>query len=104
MKFSMFGYRVLIKQERVSGNTGGDRLSEDRLISVLAMSEDAPVWRALMQVIEDHADDQVMMLARVELADKPGALAYLAGGVEVLRTLKDALKSFRERGLDTVQK
>jgi len=103
MKFSMFGYQVLIKQERIRAG-GGERLAEDRLVSVLAMSEEAPVWRALMQVIDDHADDQVLMLARVELADKPGALAYLAGGVEVLRTLRDALKSFRERGVDAAQK
>jgi hypothetical protein len=100
MKISFLGWSVVVGRER--GSVVRERrplLSDETVVSVLAMSEDAVIWQALMQVLDDHEQDQVAMVARVELADKPGALAFLAGGLDGLKTLRETLETIRKRGV-----
>lgn len=62
---------------------GGDTLADAKL-------------RAILQILEEHIEQQSQQISSPVLAEKAGALAHVSGGLESLRVFKDDLHSVME--------
>ena len=72
-------------------------LTRNELIRAWAADiEGAPVFKAVMQVIA--VAEQIAIDAMPGMVNSHGALASEAGGIQVLRELRDELSSLRAQG------
>jgi hypothetical protein len=63
---------------------GSRRLDESELVQVFREAEGSELWTAIAQVLGDHYTNAVVQVGNPDLADRPGALAHCAGGMEWL--------------------
>ena len=74
-----------------------DMLSEAQLNAALAVGEDNPMWKAVLQLIAT-AEENANRNAQDSL-DPPTVLAGYVGGASHLRMLRDDLIDRREQGI-----
>jgi hypothetical protein len=72
-------------------------LTEEQINAALAVDQNEPLWRAVLQLIMT-AEDNAHNNAAVNM-DPPTVLAGYVGGAEHLRMLRDELVDRREAGL-----
>jgi hypothetical protein len=75
----------------------GDALTEPQINAALAVAEDTPLWRAVMQLIataEENANQNAQ-----DSMDPPTVMAGYVGGASHLRMLRDELTQRREEGI-----
>lgn len=53
---------------------------------------DAPIYRAIMQVIDQNIENATIQVSHEDLATNHGAIAHCAGGLSWLRGIKDEIK------------
>lgn len=73
------------------------RLSdEERLMAFSVGLDDEPLWwRGLQELLADAEADQVELVSAATVADKPGLLAHCAGGLDMIRTVRQELERRR---------
>jgi hypothetical protein len=62
---------------------------------------DEPLWwRGLQELLADAEADQVELVSTANIADKPGLLAHCAGGLDMIRTVRQELERRRQESLN----
>lgn len=60
---------------------GEERMEEAKVIEALqTLGDNHPAWRAVLQVLTDNLAEARAQVGHIELAEKHGALAHIAGG------------------------
>lgn len=77
------------------------RLSdEERLMAFNVSPHDEPLWwRGLQELLADAEADQVELVSAATVADKHGLLAHCAGGLDMIRTVRQELERRRQESL-----
>ena len=77
------------------------RLSdEERLMAFCVSPHDEPLWwRGLQELLADAEADQVELVSAATVADKHGLLAHCAGGLDMIRTVRQELDRRRQESL-----
>ncbi|NBZ96367.1 MAG: hypothetical protein EBR40_08085 [Proteobacteria bacterium] len=80
---------------------GSHRLSdEERLMAFSVGLDDEPLWwRGLQELLADAEADQVELVSAATVADKPGLLAHCAGGLDMIRTVRQELERRRQESI-----
>ena len=73
------------------------RMSEAELKMAFGASEEAPLWRAIHQVLGETIENAADQVGRPDLAERPGALAHTAGGLEWLRRFRYDLLEWKKQ-------
>lgn len=61
------------------------------------VTEDTPIWRAVMQLLDDQIQNAQCQVSSPDMADKPGAMTHTAGGLEWLQQFQaDLLASYED--------
>ena len=86
---------------QVSSLSSPHRLSdEERLMSFCVSPHDEPLWwRGLQELLADAEADQVELVSAATVADKHGLLAHCAGGLDMIRTVRQELDRRRQESL-----
>jgi len=77
------------------------RLSEEeRRMAFNVSPHDEPLWwRGLQELLADAEADQVELVSAATVADKHGLLAHCAGGLDMIRTVRQELERRRQESL-----
>jgi len=77
------------------------RLSdEERLMAFSVGLDDEPLWwRGLQELLADAEADQIDLVSAATVADKPGLLAHCAGGLDMIRTVRQELERRRQESI-----
>jgi hypothetical protein len=77
------------------------RLSdEERLMAFSVGLDDEPLWwRGLQELLADAEADQIDLVSAATVADKPGLLAHCAGGLDMIRTVRQELERRRQEAI-----
>ena len=77
------------------------RLSDDeRLMAFSVGLDDEPLWwRGLQELLSDAEADQVELVSAATIADKHGLLAHCAGGLDMIRTVRQELERRRQESI-----
>lgn len=77
------------------------RLSEEeRRMAFCVSPHDEPLWwRGLQELLADAEADQVELVSAATVADKHGLLAHCAGGLDMIRTVRQELDRRRQESL-----
>jgi len=77
------------------------RLSdEERLMAFsVGMEEETLWWRGLQELLSDAEADQVELVSTANIADKHGLLAHCAGGLDMIRTVRQELERRRQESI-----
>ena len=97
MKIQILGFKIEVRRVVVAP-IGSRGLTDEQVAAHLAMNEQAPVWKAFMQKLEDHIQDQVMILTQTNTTLK-GLADREAGGLETLYNLREDLEAIRSAGV-----
>lgn len=78
------------------------RLSdEERRMAFSVGHDDEPLWwRGLQELLSDAEADQVELVSTANIADKPGLLAHCAGGLDMIRTVRQELERRRQESVN----
>ena len=78
------------------------RLSDDeRLMAFSVGLDDEPLWwRGLQELLSDAEADQVELVSAATIADKHGLLAHCAGGLDMIRTVRQELERRRQESIN----
>ena len=76
----------------------GREMDERAMAAALAMSDEAPAWRALEQVMQGMIDDNVTVVSDPKACLQDGLMKHAAGSIEAVGTLRGRLRDLRERG------
>lgn len=78
------------------------RLSdEERRMAFSVGQDDEPLWwRGLQELLADAEADQVELVSTANIADKPGLLAHCAGGLDMIRTVRQELERRRQESIN----
>lgn len=62
--------------------------------------DDEPLWwRGLAELLSDAEADQVDLVSAATVADKHGLLAHCAGGLDMIRTIRQELERRRQESI-----
>lgn len=77
------------------------RLSdEERRMAFSVGLDDGPLWwRGLLELLSDAEADQVELVSAATIADKHGLLAHCAGGLDMIRTVRQELERRRQESI-----
>lgn len=80
---------------------GSHRLSdEERLMAFSVGLDDEPLWwQGLQELLADAEADQIDLVSAATVADKPGLLAHCAGGLDMIRTVRQELERRRQEAI-----
>jgi hypothetical protein len=78
------------------------RLSdEERRMAFSVGQDDEPLWwRGLQELLADAEADQVELVSTANIADKHGLLAHCAGGLDMIRTVRQELERRRQESVN----
>jgi hypothetical protein len=82
--------------------SSASRLSDDeRLMAFSVGLDDEPLWwRGLQELLSDAEADQVELVSAATIADKHGLLAHCAGGLDMIRTVRQELERRRQESIN----
>lgn len=95
--------KLFKKKIKIESNTSA-QMNKEQIIQALAMDEQAPLWRALEQVFDDHLNDAVNLISSPTIAERHGMLAHQAGEIEGLVKLREHLRELRAAGAGRMRK
>ena len=77
------------------------RLSEEeRRMAFSVGIDDEPLWwQGLQELLADAEADQIDLVSAATVADKPGLLAHCAGGLDMIRTVRQELERRRQEAI-----
>lgn len=77
------------------------RLSdEERMMAFSVGIDDEPLWwRGLQELLSDAEADQIDLVSAATVADKHGLLAHCAGGLDMIRTVRQELERRRQEAI-----
>jgi hypothetical protein len=77
------------------------RLSEEerRMAFCVGLDDEPLWWRGLQELLADAEADQVELVSAATVADKPGLLAHCAGGLDMIRTVRQELDRRRQESI-----
>jgi hypothetical protein len=78
------------------------RLSDDERLMAFSvgMEEETLWWRGLQELLSDAEADQVELVSAATIADKHGLLAHCAGGLDMIRTVRQELERRRQESIN----
>jgi len=65
----------------------------------VGMEEETLWWRGLQELLSDAEADQVELVSTANIADKHGLLAHCAGGLDMIRTVRQELERRRQESI-----
>lgn len=65
----------------------------------VGMEEETLWWRGLQELLADAEADQVELVSAANIADKHGLLAHCAGGLDMIRTVRQELERRRQESI-----
>lgn len=68
--------------------TAAPKMGDEALKMAFGAAEGNPLWAAIMQVLGEKIENAADQVGRPDLAERPGAIAHTAGGLEWLRGLR----------------
>jgi len=96
-KMNIFGKRRIVVR-------AVEPMSEQGMADALAIVEGHPIWRAVMQMVQDRYDEAVLLVSNPAAAKDPGLLAHCAGGLQAIDELRAALIEAREAAMQRREK
>lgn len=76
-----------------------DRLTEDQINDAFSVANDNPLFRAVLQTLEDHLSDAVDLTSNIKTATVPGHVSHCAGGIDTLtRFMEDIINKQQVNG------
>ena len=66
--------------------------------ALAAMPDEHPAWRGILHLVDREIENAIAQVSMPELAERPGAMAHVAGGIEWLRSFRYRLEAVREEG------
>ncbi len=66
-----------------------DRLTEGQVNDAFSVANDNPLFRAAIQVLEDHIQDAIDITSTMKTSSNPGHISHSAGGIDALQRYKD---------------
>ena len=74
-------------------------LSDVALNDGFQVQEENPLWQSVMATIDEEIEYFVTAAGDFKIADKPGSITHLLGGVAAVRATRDTLESRRLRAM-----
>jgi hypothetical protein len=103
IRYILSYFRSLLSSPRLStlDSRPLSRLSdEERMMAFSVGIDDEPLWwRGLQELLYDAEADQIDLVSAATVADKPGLLAHCAGGLDMIRTVRQELERRRQEAI-----
>lgn len=76
-------------------------MSEDEIKAVWCVPPDELWFRVVAMKLDEHIEEATQIATMMQTATNPGTMAFAAGGLESLRTLREEILRTRAEAYDT---
>jgi len=66
--------------------------------ALASLADEHPAWKAVLSILDREIENAIAQVSMPDLADKPGPMAHVAGGIEWLRSARYRLEAVRDEG------